>query len=127
MPTVDLTYSDVFLVPRHSELRSRFEVGLAPEDGTPATIPLVAANMNSVTGPRLAAVLARRGGLAVLPQDLSIADMSDAIHRVKGDPVLVDAPVVLPAAATAADALRWIPRAEGQSVVVADGGSGDEP
>ena len=120
IPTVDLTYSDVFLVPRHSEVRSRLDVALAPEDGTPATIPLVAANMNSVTGPRLAAVLARRGGLAVLPQDLSMDSTAEAIRRVKHEPVAVDTPIVLPPDASAANALRWIPRAEGQIVVVAD-------
>lgn len=69
-PTVDLTYSDVFLVPRRSSVTSRLQVDLAPQDGTPATLPLVASNMNSVTGPRLAAVMARRGGLGVLPQDM---------------------------------------------------------
>lgn len=120
LPTVDLTYSDVFLVPRHSDVRSRLDVSLAPGDGTPATIPLVAANMNSVTGPRLAAVLARRGGLAVLPQDLSLQQTTRAIAQVKASPVAVDAPIVLAPEATAADALRWIPRAEGQSVVVAE-------
>ncbi|HBS73460.1 MAG TPA: GuaB1 family IMP dehydrogenase-related protein, partial [Microbacterium sp.] len=46
-PEVDLTYSDVFLVPRRSEVASRLDVDLAPDDGTPATLPLVAANMNS--------------------------------------------------------------------------------
>ncbi|QIM16335.1 GuaB1 family IMP dehydrogenase-related protein [Leucobacter insecticola] len=120
MPAVDLTYSDVFLVPRHSEVRSRLDVTLAPGDGTQATLPLVASNMNSVTGPRLAAVLARRGGLAVLPQDMSLPEMERAIQWVKRQPATVDTPIVLPVAATAADALRQIPLAEGQSVVVAD-------
>lgn len=120
MPTVDLTYSDVFLVPRHSEVRSRLDVALSPGDGTGATLPLVASNMNSVTGPRLAAVLARRGGLAVLPQDMAMADMERAIRWVKDQPVAFDTPLVLPTTATAADALHLIPRAEGQSVVVAE-------
>ena len=35
-PDVDLTYSDVFLVPRHSEVRSRLDVDLAPADGSDA-------------------------------------------------------------------------------------------
>mgnify|MGYP007005815707 FL=1 len=39
-PTVDLTYSDVFLVPRRSAVTSRLQVDLAPQDGTPATLPL---------------------------------------------------------------------------------------
>ncbi|MBL3687681.1 GuaB1 family IMP dehydrogenase-related protein [Leucobacter zeae] len=120
-PTVDLTYSDVFLVPRHSDVGSRLGVSLAPGDGTGATLPLVASNMNSVTGPRLAAVLARRGGIAVLPQDMAIAEMQLAIGRVKAQPVAFDAPAVLPPEATAADALRRVPVAAGQIVVVADG------
>ena len=104
MPTVDLTYSDVFLVPRRSDVGSRLSVELAPGDGTPATLPLVAANMNAVTGPRLAAVLARRGGLAVLPQDLALADMEDAIRWVKAQSPDFDTATVTLDALTAAGA-----------------------
>src|SRR5690606_39751724 len=50
---IDLTYSDVFLVPRRSAVTSRLQVDLTPGDGNPATITLVASNMNSVTCPRL--------------------------------------------------------------------------
>ena len=60
LPAHDLTYSDVFLVPNRSAVTSRLDVDLAPRDGSGATIPIVSANMNSVTGPRLAATLARR-------------------------------------------------------------------
>jgi IMP dehydrogenase len=83
LPAHDLTYSDVFLIPSRSGVASRLDVDLAPDDGTGATIPIVAANMNSVTGPRLAAALARRGGLGVLPQDLGIEDAVAAIAWVK--------------------------------------------
>lgn len=119
-PSVDLTYSDVFLVPRRSAVQSRLEVDLAPHDGTPATIPLVAANMNSVTGPRLAAVLARRGGLGVLPQDMPLQELDAAIREVKRQPVRWDTPLVLDPGASVADALRLLPPAAGHGVVVAD-------
>ncbi|WP_194765464.1 GuaB1 family IMP dehydrogenase-related protein [Microbacterium sp. UFMG61] len=120
-PTVDLTYSDVFLVPRRSAVTSRLQVDLAPQDGTPATLPLVASNMNSVTGPRLAAVLARRGGLGVLPQDMPLQALDAAIRDVKAQPVLWDTPLVLAPNATVADALRLLPAAPGHGVVVAAG------
>ncbi|MCM3779262.1 GuaB1 family IMP dehydrogenase-related protein [Microbacterium hydrocarbonoxydans] len=120
-PSVDLTYSDVFLVPRRSAVTSRLQVDLAPLDGTPATLPLVASNMNSVTGPRLAAVLARRGGLGVLPQDLPLQELDAAIRDVKAQPVLWDTPVVLPPEASVSDALRLFPAAPGHGVVVARG------
>ncbi|KQQ68851.1 GuaB1 family IMP dehydrogenase-related protein [Microbacterium sp. Leaf320] len=120
-PTVDLTYSDVFLVPRRSAVTSRLQVDLAPQDGTPATLPLVASNMNSVTGPRLAAVLARRGGLGVLPQDMPLQDLDAAIRDVKAQPVLWDTPLVLPPAASVSDALRLMPPTAGHGIVVASG------
>ncbi|MBP6685563.1 MAG: GuaB1 family IMP dehydrogenase-related protein [Leucobacter sp.] len=121
-PALDLTYSDVFLVPRRSAVSSRLAVDLAPTDGTPATIPLVSANMNSVTGPRLAAVLARRGGLGVLPQDMSEDSLVNAIQWVKAQPVAFDTPIVLDPEQTAADALRLVPVAAGQGVLVATRG-----
>lgn len=120
-PTVDLTYSDVFLVPRRSGVSSRLQVDLAPHDGTSASIPLVASNMNSVTGPRLAAVIARRGGLGVLPQDMPLQELDAAIREVKAQPVQWDTPLVLPPTATVADALRLVPAVAGQGIVVASG------
>ncbi|AQY01176.1 MULTISPECIES: GuaB1 family IMP dehydrogenase-related protein [Microbacterium] len=122
-PTVDLTYSDVFLVPRRSAVTSRLQVDLAPQDGTPATLPIVASNMNSVTGPRLAAVLARRGGLGVLPQDMPLQGLDAAIRDVKAQPVLWDTPIVLPPEASVSDALRLMPATAGHGIVVATGGA----
>lgn len=101
-PVHDLTYSDVFLIPSRSGVASRLDVDLSPDDGTGATIPIVSANMNSVTGPRLAATLARRGGLGVLPQDLGVDEAVEAIAWVKGQ-----SPV-------------WEPAQEGLPVVEAD-------
>ena len=123
-PEVDLTYSDVFLVPRHSSVTSRLDVDLSPADGTTATIPLVSANMNSVTGARLAATLARRGGLGVLPQDMPLQELDAAIRWVKDQPVRWDTPLVLPPEATVADAARLLPATEGHGIVVADASAG---
>ncbi|GAA5039245.1 GuaB1 family IMP dehydrogenase-related protein [Microbacterium fluvii] len=123
-PTVDLTYSDVFLVPRRSEVTSRLDVDLAPGDGTGATLPLVSANMNSVTGPRLAATLARRGGLGVLPQDMPLQELDAAIRWVKDQPVPWDTPLVLPPDATVAEAARLLPATEGHGIVVGTASDG---
>src|SRR3954447_5259964 len=101
----DLTYSDVFLIPSRSAVTSRLNVSLAPDDGTAATIPIVSSNMNSVTGPRLAATLARRGGLGVLPQDMHPDELVSAIRWVKAQPVGFDAPIELGPSNTVGDAL----------------------
>jgi IMP dehydrogenase len=117
-PEHDLTYSDVFLVPSRSAIASRLDVSLAPEDGTGATIPLVSSNMNSVTGPRLAATLARRGGLGVLPQDMRLQDLDAAIRWVKNQPVRFDTPLNFAPDDTVADALTQIPAVEGHGIVL---------
>ncbi|MEV7694731.1 GuaB1 family IMP dehydrogenase-related protein [Microbacterium sp. NPDC089189] len=119
-PDLDLTYSDVFLVPRRSAVSSRLDVDLSPGDGTSARIPLVSANMNSVTGARLAATLARRGGLGVLPQDMPLQELAAAIRWVKDQPVRWDTPLVLPPHARVGDALRLLPATLGYGIVVAD-------
>ncbi len=120
IPRHDLTYSDVFLVPSHSEVGSRLGVSIAPSDGTGASIPIVSANMNSVTGPRLAASLARRGGLGVLPQDLHLQDLDAAIRWVKNQPVAFDTPIEMKPEQTVADALRLVPAVGGHGIVLHD-------
>ena len=120
LPSHGLTYSDVFLTPSRSDVRSRFDVDLAPGDGTPATLPLVSANMNAVTGRRLAAALARRGGLGILPQDLAVEAGADAVRTVKDAAVMYDDAATLPAEATVADALRQVPATVGFGVVLTD-------
>jgi IMP dehydrogenase len=119
-PDVDLTYSDVFLVPRRSAVTSRLDVDLSPGDGTGARIPIVSANMNSVTGRRLAATLARRGGVGVLPQDMPLQELDAAIRWVKDQPVRWDTPLILPADGTVAEAARLLPATEGHAILVAD-------
>ncbi|TQL48563.1 IMP dehydrogenase [Homoserinimonas aerilata] len=120
-PSHDLTYSDVFLLPSRSGIRSRLDVSLAATDGSGATIPIVSANMNSVTGPRLAATLARRGGLGVLPQDLPLQELDAAIRWVKDQSVSFDTPLDFSAEQTVADALQLVPAVAGQGIVLRDG------
>ena len=70
-PGFDLTYNDVFIVPNRSDVASRFDVDLSTVDGSGTTIPVVVANMTAVAGRRMAETVARRGGIVILPQDLS--------------------------------------------------------
>lgn len=119
-PQHDLTYSDVFLVPSRSDVGSRLSVSIAPNDRSGTTVPIVSANMNSVTGPRLAATLARRGALGVLPQDLHLQDLDSAIRWVKAQPVPFDTPLFLSEGQTVGDALRQIPAIEGHGIVITD-------
>ena len=121
-PTTDLTYEDVFLVPGRSDIASRLDVDLASVDGAGTTIPLVAANMTAVSGRRMAETLARRGGLAVLPQDIPLEIVEEVVGWVKARHPVFETPITLAPTAPVADALQLInKRAHGAIIVVEDG------
>ncbi|MDT0442754.1 GuaB1 family IMP dehydrogenase-related protein [Streptomyces johnsoniae] len=118
-PSYDLTYDDVFMVPNRSAVGSRLGVDLAAPDGTGTTIPLVVANMTAVAGRRMAETVARRGALAVIPQDIPLDVVTEVIGWVKRRHLVLDTPIVLAPTQTVADALALLPkRAHGAGVVV---------
>ena len=119
-PSTDLTYDDCFFLPRRSAVTSRFDVDLRSDDGSGTTIPLIAANMTAVSGRRMAEVMARRGGLAVLPQDLSPERIDSIVRSVKSRDLLVDHPLTLTAAGTLGQAADLLPKRPHGIVVVID-------
>ena len=121
-PSHDLTYDDVFMVPSSSQIASRMDVDLSTHDGTGTTIPIVVANMTAISGRRMAETIARRGGIAVIPQDIPIEIVSDVIKWVKTRHTFFDTPVTLSPTETVADAVDLInKRAHGALIVVEDG------
>jgi IMP dehydrogenase len=121
-PSYDLTYDDVFMVPSHSELTSRVDVDLNAHDKTGTTIPLVVANMTAISGRRMAETIARRGGLAVIPQDVPLPVITEIIDWVKSRNTFYDTPLTLNPDQTVADVMGIIhKRAHGAVVVVEDG------
>ena len=110
VPPYDLTYDDVFMVPRRSSVGSRHDVDLSTSDGTGTTIPVVVANMTAVSGRRMAETIARRGGLAVIPQDIPVGVVEEVVAFVKQRHLVFDTPIVLRPEHTVADALALIPK-----------------
>lgn len=122
-PQTDLTYDDCFFLPSRSDVPSRFDVDLSSDDATGTTVPLVAANMTAVSGRRMAEVMARRGGMAVLPQDLPAERVEDIVRTVKARDPLVDHPLTLNERGTVGQALALLPkRPHGLVVVTTDVG-----
>lgn len=122
-PPYDLTYADVFLVPSRSSVASRLDVDLSTTDGTGTTIPVVVANMTAVSGRRMAETIARRGGLAVLPQDVPLDVVASVVADVKSRHPVLETPVTVRPTDTVTDALHLVPkRAHGAAVVVDDDG-----
>ncbi len=120
-PATDLTYSDVFMVPGRSAVGSRLDVDLTARDGSGATIPVVAANMTAVSGRRMAETIARRGGIAILPQDIPANVVADVVEWVKTRDLVVDTAITLGPADTVGEALALLPKRAHGAVVVIDG------
>jgi IMP dehydrogenase len=84
-PPLALTYDDVLLVPCRSSIGSRQDV----DTSTRLTrelrlkIPIVAANMDTVTEARMARAMAREGGLGIIHRFMPIEQEAAEVQRVK--------------------------------------------
>jgi IMP dehydrogenase len=122
-----LTFDDVLLVPRHSDvipkdarLATRFSRGVA------LSIPISSAAMDTVTEEKLAVALAREGGIGVIHRNLSIEGQIREVDKVKrsANGVILD-PVTLAPNATIREAreimtrhnISGLPIVEGKTVV----------
>jgi IMP dehydrogenase len=131
-PDHDLTYADVFMVPNRSSVGSRLEVDLTTPDRVGTTVPVVVANMTAISGRRMAETVARRGGLAVLPQDIPADVVGEVVGWLKARHPVYDTAITLSPTSTVAEALQLMPkRAHGVVVVVEgrgrDGGGAGVP
>lgn len=83
-----LTFDDVLLIPKYSAVKSRKEVDLSVDlgKGIKLDIPIVSANMKTVTGPEMANAIARLGGLGILHRFQSSLNerVSDYNEAIKG-------------------------------------------
>ena len=92
---LELSLDDVFLVPGYFGARSRAMVDLTPIDFLGGSLPIVSANMNAVTGKRMAETMARYGGLGVLPQDMAISTIERIVRHIKQADVRFDTPLIV--------------------------------
>src|ERR1700694_4442155 len=122
VPPYDLTYGDVFMVPNHSVVSSRTDVDLTTVDGSGTTIPIVVANMTAVAGRRMAETVARRGAVAVIPQDIPTAVVAGVIAWVKARSVVYDTAITLAPGETVGEALNLLPKRAHGAVVVVEAG-----
>lgn len=85
-PNAAVTFSDVALPDRYSDVRSRSEIHDFEAELTgrmPVHIPIVSSNMESVTGAEMAIALAREGGLGFLPQMVSLEERVEMIRKIR--------------------------------------------
>jgi IMP dehydrogenase len=79
-----LTFDDVLLVPRHSQvLPSAVDVSSSVTRRIRVNVPLLSAAMDTVTESRLAIAMAQQGGVGVIHKNLSIEEQASEVDRVK--------------------------------------------
>src|SRR4026209_2520198 len=79
-----LTFDDVLLVPRHSQvLPSAVDVSSRVTRNIRVRVPLLSAAMDTVPESRLAIAMAQQGGLGVIHKNLSIEEQASEVDRVK--------------------------------------------
>src|SRR5262245_27859872 len=82
--TTALTFDDVLLVPRYSDVvPTHVDVTTRLTRNIRLNVPLVSAAMDTVTESRLAIAMAQHGGLGVVHKNLSIAEQASEVDRVK--------------------------------------------
>ena len=106
-PELGLTFDDVLLVPKRSAIRSRSAVDtstwLAPS--FKLTIPIVSANMDTVTETKMAIAMAQAGGIGVIHRFMPLEKQIEMVQRVKRtESFVVESPVTISPDATLAEA-----------------------
>src|SRR5215510_2300467 len=117
---LELTLDDVFLNPGYFDGTSRSEVDLTPVDFPGGAHPVVSANMNAVTGKRMAETMARFGGLGVLPQDMDLETVTRIVKHIHTAEARYDTPLAVTARSTLLDVQGIIRKRAHDMVVVVD-------
>jgi IMP dehydrogenase len=108
--TVGLTYDDITLATRYSEVlprMTRLDVDLS--ERLRLHIPLVSADMDTVTEARMATAMARNGGLGIIHYNMSEKQQVREVAKVKNDVHgLIQEPIAVRPDSYIADVLEMI-------------------
>ncbi|MFN8372731.1 MAG: IMP dehydrogenase [Anaerolineae bacterium] len=126
-----LAFDDVLLVPQRSSIRSRYSgeidtTALVARGAPPIQVPIISANMDTVTEAKMATTMALLGGFGVIHRFMSIEEQANEVRKVKERMrVMEEHPPVIHASATIHDARRLLKQRERGYVIVYDGDTFD--
>lgn len=106
-----LTFDDVLLVPRRSSIRSRGDVSTATRLSRhlKMQIPIISANMDTVTESDMAVAMARAGGIGIIHRFITPERQAEEVRRVKrAESYIVEPPYTLPPDATVGEARKMM-------------------
>lgn len=125
-PNLGLTFDDVLLIPKRSPVRSRGDVSTATRLSRRINmeIPIVSANMDTVTEWKMAVAMARAGGIGIIHRFMTAEREAEEVRRAKrAESHIVEAPMTVPCGATIRAAREVMARhGIGGLVVVDDDG-----
>ena len=105
-----LTFDDVLLVPKYSDITSRSQTDLKTQlsRNISLNIPFVSANMDTVTESSMAVAIARAGGIGIIHRFLTIQEQANEVLKVKrSGSVMIENPYSITADKTIEDALDY--------------------
>jgi IMP dehydrogenase len=120
-----LTFDDVLLVPKRSPIVSRSQINLRTKLSRNITlnIPIISANMDTVTESGMAIALAREGGIGIIHRFMTIEDQVDEILRVKrSESVMIEQPYTIKPDLTVAEARKAMEEYSVSGLLVEEGG-----
>lgn len=103
-----LTYDDVLLVPQYSDIASRKHISVTTRFSRRVTlnIPIITANMDTVTESRMATAIASHGGIGVIHRFMTIEEEVAEVKKVKrSQNFIIKEPVCISPNATLAEAI----------------------
>ncbi|HYY65916.1 MAG TPA: IMP dehydrogenase [Nitrososphaeraceae archaeon] len=106
-----LTFDDVLLLPKRSPIISRSQTDLKTKlsRNIAINIPLVSANMDTVTESGMAIALAREGGIGIIHRFMTIEDQVDEVLKVKrSESVIIEKPYTIKPNMTVYDAKKMM-------------------
>src|SRR5438067_288313 len=120
-----LTFDDVLLVPRHSDVVPRqVDVSTRLTRHIRLAVPLASAAMDTVTESRLAIAMAQQGGLGVIHKNLSIDEQASEVDRVKrSESGMIVNPITLSPSHRIHEALELMKKYRISGVPITDDGS----
>lgn len=120
---VGLTFDDVLLVPRYSAITSRKQVSTQTRfsRNIKLNIPIVSANMDTVTESTMAIAIARQGGMGVIHRFMPLGEEVAEVMKVKrSEGVIIEDPITLPLQRTVRDARETIQRNQIGGIPIVD-------
>lgn len=118
-----LTFDDVLLVPKRSPVRSRRDVDLSTNlsKNIKLNIPIVSANMDTVTESAMAISMAHNGGIGIIHRFMPIERQVEEVQKVKrAESVIIEHPYTTGPNATMADAKRMMQEKGVNGLLVVD-------